>query len=116
VKESVLNIYRHLASEAFKAEPPQDPNKNYARYASLRKVVHLVVTSLASIGSEHQMEFENLLLIVHYYSMRASMQTLSGLESQIAKVINLFESSLVLVKIQKLRFFILFFLTTRGKI
>jgi len=45
-----------------------------------------VVNSLQSAGSEHQLEFENLLLIVHYYAMRAAMRTLNGLDGHIAKL------------------------------
>ena len=30
-------------------------------------------------GSAHQLEFDNLLLIIHYYALRAAMKTLNGL-------------------------------------
>lgn len=86
MKDSVLNIYRHLTSEAFKADPPKDPVVNYNRYGALRKVLHLVVNALQSAGSEHHLEFDNLLLIVHYYAMRSAMQTLSGLDGHISKI------------------------------
>ena len=39
----------------------------------------MVVESLGQSGSAHQLEFDNLLLIIHYYALRAAMKTLTGL-------------------------------------
>ena len=39
----------------------------------------MVVENLTSSGSEHQLEFENLITIIHYYALRAAMKTLTGL-------------------------------------
>ena len=51
------------------------------RYSTLRKVMLMVVENLTNSGSEHQLEFENLLSIIHFYSLRAAMKTLTGLET-----------------------------------
>ena len=59
---------------------------NYARFGELRKVLHKLCDALQAAGSEHQIEFDSLLVIVHYYATRAAMQTLSGLESHVAKL------------------------------
>ena len=86
VKEKVLNIYRHLATETFNNDPPSDPNAAYANFGTLRKVLYKVVESLKQAGSEHQLEFDNLLLISHYFAIRSAMQSIGGLETHIAKV------------------------------
>ena len=46
----------------------------------------MVVENLGNAGSEFQLEFDNLLLIVHYYTFRAAMKSLTGLDDQIAKI------------------------------
>jgi len=46
----------------------------------------MVVENLGNTGSEFQLEFDNLLLIVHYYTFRAAMKGLTGLDDQIAKI------------------------------
>ena len=46
----------------------------------------MVVENLGNAGSEFQLEFDNLLLIVHYYTFRAAMKGLTGLDDQIAKI------------------------------
>ena len=86
VKDKVLNIYRHLATESFNNDPPADPDAAYANFGTLRKVLYKVVESLKQAGSEHQLEFDNLLLISHYYATRSAMQSIGGLETHIAKV------------------------------
>ena len=86
VKEKVLNIYRHLATETFNNDPPSEPNAAYANFGTLRKVLYKVVESLKQAGSEHQLEFDNLLLISHYFAIRSAMQSIGGLETHIAKV------------------------------
>ena len=86
VKEKVLNIYRHLATETFNNDPPSDPNAAYANFGTLRKVLYKLVESLKQAGSEHQLEFDNLLLISHYFAIRSAMQSIGGLETHIAKV------------------------------
>ena len=71
--------YRHLANQYFSAETEDNPNREYTRFALLRKVLVKLVEQLTNSGSEYQLEFDNLLLIVHYVTLRAAMKTLTGL-------------------------------------
>ena len=86
-KNKSLSIFRSSshssplikADQYFKHDVESDPNQEYDRFALLRRVMLMVVESLGQSGSAHQLEFDNLLLIIHYYALRAAMKTLTGL-------------------------------------
>lgn len=86
LKDNVLNIYRHLAKEAFEGSPDNNPAKEYARWASLRQVLAAVSKDLQQTGSPVMGEFENIAIITHYLAMRAALKTINGAETLTAKI------------------------------
>ena len=69
----------YKADQYFKHDVESDAQSEYERFAQLRRVMLTVLELLSQSGSQHQLEFDNLLLIIHYYALRAAMKTLTGL-------------------------------------
>ncbi|KAL3276031.1 hypothetical protein HHI36_020760 [Cryptolaemus montrouzieri] len=78
-----FNIYNHLASEMFSLPDLSGP-EGYGEWEKLRQILYEINESLESMNSvnhEVKYHFKNLLMITHFYALRATCREVASLKS-----------------------------------